>query len=190
MKIALHLGAAWATKRWPVGKFADEGFRAAKRSAAIVLVGGPGDRGGARDFLSQLTQHGDGQRVLNLVGQSTLKQLAALLQQVEILVSNDSGPMHLAAAVGTPVVGIFTCTSPYRSGPPGELHELVSTQVDCRGSYRKRCPHRGSEFQKCLNELDVERVWSALTRVIARKAGAVGWRLEAGDERAGAVLSR
>jgi len=170
LKLALHLGAAWPTKRWPVPKFAEVASRAAERlGAAAVLVGGPGDRAAAGEFVSLLSSRGFGQRVLNVVGQSTLKQLAALLSQVDVLMSNDSGPMHLAAAVGTPVVGIFTCTSPYRSGPPGESHELVSTQVHCRGSYRKHCPQRGSRFQQCLGELEVDRVWSALIRVLDKK---------------------
>lgn len=169
VRIAMHLGAAWPTKRWPIAKFAEIAVRAVDRfGAGIVLVGGSADRPAAEQLTSRLHASGHGRRVLNLVGQSGLKQLAALLAQVQVLVSNDSGPMHLAAAVGTPVVGIFTCTSPYRSGPPGATHELVATQVDCRASYRKRCPHRGCQFQKCLDELGVDRVWSAFDQVLAK----------------------
>ena len=73
----------------------------------------------------------------NLAGQTSLKQLAALLTMVDAVLANDSGPMHLAAELGTPVVGIFTCTSPERSGPPGDRHEFVSTQLPCAASYHK-----------------------------------------------------
>jgi heptosyltransferase-1 len=76
--------------------------------------------------------------------------------------------MQLAAALGTPVVGIFTCTSPTISGPPGDQHELVATGVKCAASYRKRCPHRGKKHLACMEELDVERVWAALCRLMQK----------------------
>ena len=85
------------------------------------------------------------------------------------MVSNDSGPMHMAAAVGTPVVGIFTCTSPILSGPAGAVHELISTGVPCAASYYKECPHRGAAHLSCLAELSVERVWNAVVRILERR---------------------
>ena len=92
----------------------------------------------------------------NLAGKTTLKQLAAVLDQSHVLLTNDSGPMQMAAALGTPVVGVFTCTSPEISGPPGDRHELVATGVSCAASYRKRCPYRGKKHLACMEELDVE----------------------------------
>jgi ADP-heptose:LPS heptosyltransferase len=83
-------------------------------------------------------------------------------------VSNDSGPMHLAAGLGTPTLGLFTCTSAARSGPPGIIHELVSTTVPCAASYCKRCPHQGTKYLECLRELDVERAWFALQRLVCK----------------------
>ena len=77
--------------------------------------------------------------------------------------------MHVAAAQGTPVVGIFTCTSPQQSGPEGAMHELVATGVSCAASYHKSCPRWGLAHLACLDEIDVERVWSALERIIERR---------------------
>jgi ADP-heptose:LPS heptosyltransferase len=111
---------------------------------------------------------GSDRGVRNLAGQTTLKQLAALLQSVDMVVSNDSGPMHLAAELGTPVVGIFTCTDAVRSGPPGDQHMLVSTCVSCAGSYQKKCPHGGAENLACLRELSPQRVLDAVRSVITR----------------------
>jgi lipopolysaccharide heptosyltransferase I len=168
-RVAIHLGAAWETKRWPVARFAAVAAEAiAKHGAAIVLVGGRSDAAAAAECEMLLRQTGRTHQLLNLVGQSDLKQLAALLAQMDVLVSNDSGPMHLAAALGTPVVGIFTCTDPRRSGPPGSQHELVATQVACHASYRKHCPHSGSGHHACLRELEVQRVSDALGRVLCR----------------------
>jgi ADP-heptose:LPS heptosyltransferase len=113
----------------------------------------------------RLIPHG---RLLNLAGQTTLKQLAALLSSAHVVLTNDSGPMHMAAALGTPVVGIFTCTSPVRSGPPGERHQLVSTNLSCAASYRRRCPYSGRKHLACMEELDTERVWQAFVRVMEK----------------------
>ena len=103
-----------------------------------------------------------------MTGRTTLKQLTALLRKVDAAISNDSGPMHLAAGLGTPTLGIFTCTSAVRSGPVGTQHETVSTALACGGSYRKTCPHSGSAHQACFQELSVERVWSALQRLVRK----------------------
>ena len=91
-----------------------------------------------------------------------------LLGAADVVVSNDSGPMHLAAAMGTPVVGIFTCTSPILSGPSGTNHELISTSVPCAASYHKTCPQRGKMHLSCLAEIPVDRVWNALERILDR----------------------
>jgi ADP-heptose:LPS heptosyltransferase len=88
------------------------------------------------------------------------------LSGVDLLLSNDSGPMHLAAGLGTPVVSVFTCTSPVRSGPPGPQHALVATELPCAASYKKVCPHAGSGHMACFEELSVERVWRALARIV------------------------
>jgi heptosyltransferase-1 len=76
--------------------------------------------------------------------------------------------MHLAAGLGTPVVGVFLCTDSVRSGPPPGIHELVSTNVECRASYKKQCPCTGEAHLACMRELDVERVWSAFQNCVEK----------------------
>jgi lipopolysaccharide heptosyltransferase II len=180
--MAIHPGAGWVTKRWPVEKFAEIARRFA---GSVVVVGAAseqisGTRIIAATGISKVRQESlphpfSPKPALNLAGQTTLKQLAVLLKEVDLLVSNDSGPMHLAAAVETPVVGIFTCTNPVVSGPAaltgptGPMHELVSTSVSCAAGYHKLCPHRGPAHLACLDELPVERVWSAVCRVLDRR---------------------
>ncbi|MGQ0635389.1 MAG: glycosyltransferase family 9 protein [Planctomycetaceae bacterium] len=162
--LALHPGAGWPTKRWPVEKFSELARRFA---GSLVVVGGRGEASLAAQIVAA---RGAGRPTLNLAGRTTLRQLAAVLAEVDLLLSNDSGPMHLAAAVGTPVVGVFTCTSPAISGPAGTQHELIATTVACAASYRKRCPHSGAERLACLCEVSVERVWQGVERVLARTA--------------------
>jgi lipopolysaccharide heptosyltransferase II len=162
--MAIHAGAGWETKRWPVEKFAEI---ARRFEGSVVAVGTGSEQLSATRIVE--TAHGRGRPALNLAGRTTLKQLASLLRAADLMVSNDSGPMHLAAALGTPVVGIFTCTSPALSGPAGTRHELVSTIVPCAASYHKLCPLAGSAHLGCLTELSVERVWSAVLRILDRE---------------------
>jgi lipopolysaccharide heptosyltransferase II len=162
--LAIHPGALWPTKRWPIEKFAEI---ARNFDGSVVVVGSAGERALAARIVDGSASRK--QPIVNLAGETTLKQLAALLGAVDVLVSNDSGPMHLAAALGTPVVGIFTCTSPRLSGPAGTIHELVSTTVACAASYHKSCPRWGRSHLGCMSELPVERVSDALARILERR---------------------
>ena len=172
--LAIHPGARWVTKRWPQEKFAAIAARFCQETGGAVVVVGSGSE---RELASGITERvvaGSG-AAINLAGDTTLRQLASVLKSVDLLVSNDSGPMHLGAAQGTPVVGIFTCTDSRLSGPdPGQngslRHELVSTQVVCAASYRKNCPFPGRDHLACLEELPVLRVWDAVQRSLTRHA--------------------
>ena len=135
---------------------------------AAVLVGGCDETAVAGQLEQLLHRFVPGGQVVNLTGHTTLKRLGATLRACDMAMTNDSGPMHLAAAVGTPVLGMFTCTSPYRSGPSGDKHELVFTNVRCAASYRKRCPKRGSRHLACMEELTTERAWQAMMRLMVK----------------------
>lgn len=168
--LAVQPGAQWVTKRWPPEKFAEVAARAVKQfDVQIVLVGSAAEAEITEIVQTEILRREPAAVVTDLAGQTDLKQLAALLQRVDILLTNDSGPMHLAAGLGTPVVAVFTCTSAVRSGPPPHSaavpHALISTQVECAASYKKQCPHRGNEHLACLQELDVERVWQGFQQV-------------------------
>jgi heptosyltransferase I len=165
--LVIHAGAQWETKRWPAGQFAFVAAKAVRRfGMSPVLVGSVGERELVGDLERQIRKFVPSARVANLAGETTLKQLAAVLEQAEVVVSNDSGPMHLAAGLGKPVVAVFTCTSPVRSGPPGEEHVLLSTDLPCAGSYHKRCPLRGPDHMACKQELEADRVWQAVWNLV------------------------
>lgn len=169
--LAVHPGARWITKRWPVEKFAAIAAKAVRLyGASVVILGSPGERKLGALFEEWLRRFVPSAKVCNLAGRTTLKQLAAVLQSADVLLTNDSGPMHLADALGTPVLGLFTCTSPLRSGPAGERHELVTTTVPCAGSYRKRCPYWGRHHLACHAELSTARVWQGLVRLMDRQS--------------------
>jgi heptosyltransferase I len=145
------VGARWETKRWPPEHFAEIGRRAAHEfGAGLIAVGSGGDR----PLVDQLLRRLGGISVLDLCGQTRLMQLAALFLESDLVVSNDTGPLHLAAAAGSRVVGIYTCTSPGLTGPFGPRAATVQSCVWCAPSFIKKC-HR----LECMAELTPNRVW-------------------------------
>ncbi len=110
--MGLNPGAAFAPRQWPAGCFAVVGRELVRRYGAVVVVhGGPGEQALVQETISLI-----GEGAIPLIS-PRLDQLAALCRCLEVLVSNDTGPMHVAAAVGTRVVGIFGSTRPEHSGP-------------------------------------------------------------------------
>ena len=167
--LAIHPGARWVTKRWPPERFAAVACKAIRRfGLAPVILGTSDEEAVAQQVAQTIQRFVPNVAVTNLAGRTTLKQLSALLKFSQVLLTNDSGPMQLAAALGTPTVAVFTCTSPVISGPPGKAHELVATGVSCAASYRKKCPYRGRKHLACMEELDVERVWSGFGRLMQK----------------------
>jgi lipopolysaccharide heptosyltransferase I len=158
LRVAIHAGARWMTKRWPAEYFVEIARRLDREFAAsLVLVGGPEETDAGNRIAAAVPG-----RSANLVGKTSLKQLAAVLGRVHLVFTNDSGPMHLAAALGTPVAAIFTCTSPQRARPYGSGHLTLATNVWCAASYLKKCSR-----MECMTEMTPDRVWPALSAQVA-----------------------
>lgn len=162
--LAVHAGAGWETKRWPAERFAKV---ASRFRGGVIAVGSPGEKSLAGQIAAGVRAKNGS--VLDLCGETSLLQLAAVLEAADVVLSNDSGPMHLAAAVGTPVVGLFTCTNPVISGPAGSQHELLSAPVPCAGSYRKRCPQPGGCHLACFDAISISSVCAAIERVVGQR---------------------
>ena len=109
---------------------------------------------------------------ISAVGQTTVGQLAALLERAAAAVTVDSGPMHIAAAVGTPVVALFGATDPRRFGPIGTGHQVLTAPVPCDGCKGhvpclKRCERAdGAPWGECLRTITVETVADAVREVL------------------------
>lgn len=150
-RLVLNAGARWVTKRWPPEHFAAIARRAAAElGAGLVAVGSPDDRG----LVRQMNRHVSPVPLLDLSGQTSLLQLAAIAREAELFLSNDTGPLHLAAAAGAHVVGLYTCTEPRLTGPYGPRTSTVRSGVWCAPSFRKSC-----DRLECLSELSPDRVW-------------------------------
>jgi heptosyltransferase II len=153
----LNPGAEYGpAKRWPVERFIAAAREIQNRTNCVwLLFGGKGDLAIANQIVSQLPSPNS--HLLNLAGQTSLRELMALLKLCRVLLTNDSGPMHVAAALGTPVVVPFGSTSPELTGPglPGDLrHRLLKSDAPCSPCFLRECP---IDF-RCLNGITVERV--------------------------------
>jgi lipopolysaccharide heptosyltransferase I len=156
--LAFAVGARWVTKRWPPEHFAELANRAQQEFGGTVLfVGAADDTALSLEAASRL--RGPSR---DLTGKTSLPRLAALLAAVDVMVANDTGPLHLAAALGRPCVAPYTCTKTALHGPYGVAGGGVETSVACRGSYLKQCPHG----MVCMADLTPDKLWRPLAEVL------------------------
>jgi heptosyltransferase-2 len=146
------------TKRWRAGRFAALGDLLAQRRFTCAIVVGPQERALGTDV------SGAAKAPLPVLGADLDPVgLAALLALGRLLVSNDSGPMHLAAAVGTPVVAFFGPTDPGRTAPTGSASRVLDRYVFCSPCFRSKCPY-GHE---CMKEITVDMALAACEEILA-----------------------
>jgi heptosyltransferase I len=152
--IAISPVALWETKLWNNEKFA----RLAdlindKLKIKVVFTGGE------KEPIDKITSAMTTEKI-NLGGQTSLPELACLYGKAKMVISTDSGPMHLAAAAGTPVIALFGPTDPARTGPYGSGHTVIRTQLPCSPCFLKKCTTR-----KCMEDISVERVFAAVEKL-------------------------
>ncbi len=160
--VAVAAGARWLTKRWPVGAFADVGNRIHRNTGGtLLLVGSSDDIGLSADLSGRLVgPHFD------YTGKTGIAKMVAVLSRADVMLSNDTGPLHVAAALGVPCVAPYLCTKPVLHGPypaRGQATHGVATSVLCAGSYLRKCPHQ----LQCMGELTPDKLWPALAEVLA-----------------------
>jgi lipopolysaccharide heptosyltransferase I len=151
------VGSRWMTKRWPPAHFAALLNHAQNRfGGTAVFVGGGEDREIARKTTSQLSG-----AFRDLTGLTSLPQLSAVLSLADVMLANDTGPLHLAAALGRPVVAPYTCTKIQLNGPYGAESGARETNVWCQGSYLKHCSRL-----ECMTELTPDRFLPILQEIL------------------------
>jgi len=180
----LNPGAEYGpAKRWPVESFIAAGIalRQATRCRWIIF-GGPADGEIAHIISTGLGQDPDGQPAINLAGQTTLRELAAALKSCRLLLTNDSGPMHLAAAVGTPVVVPFGSTSPEMTGPTWSAGAQIlrAPGIPCSPCFRRDCPIDLRCMTGITSEAVVAAAITAATAEAAMRAAFTAWTLRGG----------
>jgi 3-deoxy-D-manno-octulosonic-acid transferase/heptosyltransferase-1 len=154
--VAVNPVAFWETKLWEDEKFAELCDRLREElGIGIVLTGG--EAGPLDRIRAMMTTE-----AVNLGGRTTLRELACLYRQAALVITTDSGPMHLAAAVGTPVIALFGPTDPVRTGPYGPGHRVIRRGLDCMPCFRRRC-----DTPRCMTEISVEEVFEAVRKMLA-----------------------
>ncbi|MGD0771025.1 MAG: lipopolysaccharide heptosyltransferase I [Tepidisphaeraceae bacterium] len=148
-------GTNWQTKRWPVEKFAGM-VRPLKERFGLetVVVGGATDAG----LTGRIPAKYD------LTAKTNLRQIVALLENAGLVIGNDTGPVHIAAAMGIPLVGAYGPTDPARTGPYGRDDSVVRLDLPCSPCYSRTCCHRS-----CMEWLEIEAILQTAAEQIGKR---------------------
>jgi len=146
--IALQPGARWPNKRWPVEYFAKLVQLLAEKfpDTRFAILGDGKDKS-----LGEIISHAAPERCLNLCGQTSLPEMVEWLRLCNLMVTNDTGPMHVAAALGKPLVALFGPTEPRRTGPYGHLGNVLRLDLPCSPCLKSHCHYE--KPNECLNAL-------------------------------------
>jgi len=142
-------GARWKTKRWPPAKFSRLALRLPIKS---VIVGSKSEELLARQIAGE-----SGGKAVSVAGKTDLKELSGIIKGARFVVTNDSGPMHIAAALGVPVFALFGPTSPITTGPYGKGHKIITSGAKCSPCFKKSC-----RDIKCMEKIPVSKVIEAI----------------------------
>ncbi len=159
--IALNPGASHPIKQWTSEQFAAlSDMLTEKLSAQVVVIGGKEDKLTAEDIISKTRT-----KPLSIAGKTSLLQLGAVLEKCDLLVSGDTGPMHICTAVGTSVVALFGATDPQRTGPTGSGHTVLQARnVPCVPCKSLDC--RNTVYLECMKNISVETVFRAVVETL------------------------
>jgi 3-deoxy-D-manno-octulosonic-acid transferase/heptosyltransferase-1 len=157
--VAVNPMAKWESKLWELHRFASLADTIKEElGAGVVFTGSEGDKAAIEDIRSGMKT-----RALNLAAKTTLKELAYLYQKCAAVICTDTGPMHVAAAMGSPVVvALFGPTSPLRTGPYGAKHRVIRAGLECSPCFKKRC-----DDMSCMKKITVEMVFDTVKEVIS-----------------------
>ncbi len=168
--VAVNPGATYgSSKRWRPERFAEAAMRViGELDGSVLLTGGPAEA----DIADEIVRCMDGSglsgpdaRLLPVAGKTSLRELAALISESDLLITNDSGPMHIGYAVGTPVVAVFGSTSPEMTGPVGGGSVAIKKSLDCAPCFERECSRKDL---KCMDLISSDEVFDAARRLIGR----------------------
>jgi ADP-heptose:LPS heptosyltransferase len=159
-RVGIHVSGGRAIKQWDVDRFAEVAARLIdEQRATVVLTGSVADR----PLVERVTRSLAPRAVIDATADVDLLELAAMLQQLDLLVTGDTGPMHLAYTVGTPVVAVFGPSAPHRYGPVGPADRIVRVDLPCSPCNRIRQPPSRclGHTPDCLTAVSVDAVFDA-----------------------------
>lgn len=152
------------SRRWGTEKYLDLIEELIDRfKLRVVLVGSADDRPTGEEMVKVL----DDERVVNLAGKTSLREAAAICSTARIFVGNDSGPAHLAAAVGVPVVVLSGADDPKETSPISSAKQIVYLDhLECISCRKNKCPLKGDEYMRCMNDISVEMVTGRIRELL------------------------
>ncbi len=153
----------WPTKDWEPSRFASVVDALEGAGLPAVFTGAPGDCEAIDAIAAHMTS-----KPRRLEGRTRLAGLAELCRRARVVLSTDTGPMHIAAAVGTPVVALFGPTAPCRTGPYGEGHVVIRAGLDCSPCFKRRCETKRHEPRACMLRIEPSAVVAAVLRQAGR----------------------
>jgi len=162
--VAIHPMTRWPTKLWYEERFASVADALQASGVQVIFTGGAADQEALDRIGGAMTA-----RMIRTDGEGGLKALAALYERCRVVLSTDTGPMHIAAAVGTPVVALLGPTAPNRTGPYGPGHVVLRAGVPCSPCFSKTCVAREVEPMACMNRITVGEVLRAVQGVLGRE---------------------
>ena len=170
LRVGLVLGTSWATKEWPQEKWYSL-IKSLQYRANFVCLGGPKESTQYKPLMDSLTAEGIDQIMLNMLGKTTLQEVGALIESCDVVVTADTGSLHIALALNKPVVALFGPTDPKLWGPlTGTFKVLVNDELDCLGCRKRRCP---KPDQYCMSGIEPVRVKKAIFELIGDRNGKV-----------------
>jgi heptosyltransferase-1 len=163
--IVLQPGARWENKRWPVEHFAELVRRLADKfpGTRFAILGSGEDKP-----LGEIISHAAPECCLNLCGATALPEMIEWLRLCDLLVTNDTGPMHAAAALGKPLVALFGPTEPRRTGPYGQLENVLRLNLPCSPCLKSTCHFEKPE--ECLRALPPALVLERVLKLLPPRA--------------------
>jgi len=154
--IAINPMAKWRTKLWDLSKFSLIADQCSDWGFQVVFTGSQQDMDGISEIQKKMKT-----RAINLCGKTSLKSLAALYEKCQLLITTDTGPMHIAASLGKSVVAIFGPTAPWRTGPFGNQHAVVRVDLPCSPCFKRYC-----DKHDCMKQISVDLVLDAVKKML------------------------
>jgi len=158
--IGINPGAAYGSaKRWYPERFAQVSSALVNRHKAYIIIFGSQQEQGIATEIENLSSV----PVINMAGKTTIRGLMSLIKQCTIFITNDSGPMHIAAALNIPVVAIFGSTDPGKTGPMGDGNIVIRKDAECSPCFKRQCP----TDLRCMDMIKVEDVLTGVERILS-----------------------
>ena len=161
--ITLQPGARWDNKRWPVERFSELVSLLAKRfpDTRFAILGSKEDK-----LLGEIISSAEPTRCLDLCGTTSLPEMIEWIRLGDLMITNDTGPMHAAAALGKPIVALFGPTEPRRTGPYGQLHNVLRLELPCSPCLKPTCHFE--KLNECLVGLSPAMAFERVKRIQPR----------------------